>query len=40
MEASSRAEKPKKLGLVDLIGGEKEAVKYLEEKKILKDFPW
>ena len=29
--------KAKKLGLVDLIGGEKEAVKYLEEKK---DISW
>ena len=29
----------KKLGLVDLIGGEREAVKYLEEKIDIKDVP-
>ena len=31
--------KAKKLGLVDLIGGEREAVKYLEEKIDIKDVP-
>ena len=31
--------KAKKLGLVDLIGGEKEAVKYLEEKKDISGLP-
>ena len=29
----------KKLGLVDLIGGEREAVKYLEEKKDIRGLP-
>jgi protease-4 len=31
--------KAKKLGLVDLIGGEREAVKYLEEKKDIRGLP-
>ena len=31
--------KAKKLGLVDLIGGEREAIKYLEEKIDIKDMP-
>ena len=31
--------KAKKLGLVDLIGGEREAVKYLEEKVDIKELP-
>ena len=31
--------KAKKLGLVDLIGGEREALKYLEEKKDIRDVP-
>ena len=31
--------KAKKLGLVDLIGGEREAVKYLEEKIDIKGIP-
>ena len=31
--------KAKKLGLIDLIGGEREAVKYLEETIDIKDLP-
>ena len=39
MHTDSWAIKAKKLGLVDLIGGEREAVKYLEEKIEIKDGP-